>query len=52
MNSMRGKTITKPVETNIIVKDNRDDFEKHISYNYSYIDSTIEVSGKFYTKKV
>ena len=28
MNSMYGKTIIKPVETDTIVKDNRDDFEK------------------------
>ena len=31
MNSMYGKTIIKPVETDTIVKDNRDDFEKYIS---------------------
>ena len=52
MNSMYGKTIIKPVETDTIVKDNRDDFEKYISYNYNYIDSVIEVNGKFYIKKV
>ena len=34
MNSMYGKTIIKPVETDTIVKDNRDDFEKYISYNF------------------
>ena len=28
MNPMYGKTIIKPVETDTIVKDNRDDFEK------------------------
>ena len=49
---MYGKTIIKPVETYTIVKDNRDDFEKYISYNYNYIDSVIEVNGKFYIKKV
>ena len=49
---MYGKTIIKPVETDTIVKDSRDDFEKYISYNYSYIDSVIEVNGKFYIKKV
>ena len=51
MNSMYGKTIIKPVETDTIVKDNRDDFEKYISYNYNYIDSVIGVTGKFHTKK-
>ena len=35
-----------------IVKDNRDAFEKYISYNYNYIDSVIEVHGKYYIKKV
>ena len=49
---MYGKTIIKPVETDTIVKDNRDDFEKYISYNYNCIDSVIEVNGKFYIKKV
>ena len=52
MNSMYGKTIIKPVETDTIAKDNRDDFEKYISYNYNYIDPVIEVNGKFYTKNV
>ena len=52
MNSMYGKTIIKPVETDTTVKDNRGDFEKYISYNYNYIDSVSEVNGKFYTKKV
>ena len=52
MNSMYGKAIIKPVETDAIVKDNRDDFEKYISHDYNYIDSVIEVNGKFYIKKV
>ena len=52
MNSMSGKTIVKPVETDTIVKDNRDVFEKCISYNYNYIDSVIEVNDNSYTKKV
>ena len=45
-------TIIKPVETDTIVKDSRDDFEKHISYSYTYIDSVIEVNDKSYSKKV
>ena len=52
VNPVYGKTINKPVETDTIVKDNRDDFEKYISYNYSYIGSVIEVSGQFCIKKV
>ena len=50
MNSMYGKTIIKPVGTDTAVKDNRDDFEKYISYNYNYIDSVIEVNCKIYKK--
>ena len=52
MNSMYGKTIIKPVETNTIVKGNRDDFEKYTSYNYNCIDSVIEVNCKFYIKRL
>ena len=51
MNSMYVKTIIKPVETYTIDKDNRGDFEKYISYNYTYIDSVIEVNDKYYIKK-
>ena len=43
MNSMYGKTIIKPVETDTITKDTREDSEKYISYNYNYIDSVLEV---------
>ena len=50
MNPMYGKTIIKPVETDTTVKDNRDDFGMYISYNYNYIDSVIEVNGKFISK--
>ena len=52
MDSMYGKTIIKQVETDTTVKDNRDDFEKYISYNYNCTDSVIEVNGKFCIKKV
>ena len=52
VNSVYGKTIIKPVETDTVVKDNGDDFGKCISYNYSYIVSVIEVNGKSYIKKV
>ena len=39
MNSMYGKTIIEPIETDTIIKDTREDFEKYIPYNYNYIDS-------------
>ena len=51
MNPMCGKTIIKPVETDTVVKDNGNDFEKYISYNYNYIDSIIEVNCKLYIKR-
>ena len=52
MNSMYGKTIKENIETYIIIKVNKDDFEKCISYNYDYIDSVLEVTGRYYNKKV
>ena len=48
MNSMCGKTIIKPVETDTVVKDSQDDFEKCISLNYNYIGSALEVNARFY----
>ena len=52
MNSMYGKTINKPVETDTTMKDSRDDFEKYISLNYNYIDSGLEVNQRYHIKKV
>ena len=52
MNSMYGKTIIKPVETDTVVKDNRDEFEKYISYNYNYTGSVIEINVSFCIKKL
>ena len=34
------------------MKDNREDFEIYISYNYNYIGSALEVNGRYYIKKV
>ena len=50
MNSMYDETIIKPVETDTIVKYNKDGFGKHVSYNYTHIDSIEEVNGTCYTK--
>ena len=52
MNSMYGKTIIKPIETDTVVKDSQEEFEKYISLNYNYIDSALEVKGRYYIKKV
>ena len=41
---MYGKTITKPVETDTVVKDNKHNFGKYVSYNYNYIDSVMEIN--------
>ena len=46
------KLLFKPVETDTIVKDNTNDFEKHISYKYNYIDSVIEDNDIFIPKKL
>ena len=51
MNSMYGKTILKPIETETVVK--RDyQFSKHVSYNYNFIQSAINVGDRYYIKKV
>ena len=47
MNSMYGKTIIKPVETDTVVKDAKEYLENYISCNYNYIDSVIEVNGTY-----
>ena len=44
MNSMYGKTSIKPVETDTVVKDNKHDFGKYMSYNFNCIDSVIEIN--------
>ena len=41
MNSMYGKIIIKPVETDTIVKDSKYDVEECISLKYNYIDSVL-----------
>ena len=52
MNSMYGKTVIKPVGTDTIIKSNRNDFEKCISLSYNYIDSVLEVNGRYHIKKL
>ena len=49
---MYGETIIKPVETYTVNKDNRQDFDKYSSYSYNYIDSVLEVKGRYYIRKV
>ena len=52
MNSIYGTTIIKPVETDTIMKDSRDYFEKYVSLNYTYIDSVLESNGRYYIRKI
>ena len=52
LNSMYGKTIIKPIETYTVVKDNQNDFEKYMSYNYNYIEYVLNVDDICYIKKV
>ena len=52
MNSMYGTTSTKPVETDTIIKYSKDDFGKYSSLNYNYIDSVLELNGRYYSEKV
>ena len=52
MGSMYGKTIIKPIETDTVVKYNQNDFGKHMSYNYNYIESVLKADDKYYVKEV
>ena len=51
MNSMYGKTIIKPIETDTVVKNSQEEFGKYISLKHSYIDSVLEVNGRYQVKK-
>ena len=52
MNSMYGKTILKPIETQTIIKDGIDAYNKYVSYNYNYIDNITQVGDRYFIKKV
>ena len=52
MNSMYGKTVIKPIETDTMIQDNNDYFGTCISCNYNYLDSVLEVNGRYYIKQV
>jgi len=51
MNSMYGKTILKPIETETVVK-TIPEYEKYIRFNYNFIESAIKVGDKYYVKKI
>ena len=45
MNSMYGKTILKPIETETVVKTEQD-FNKYVCFNYNCIQSSIKVGDR------
>ena len=51
MNSMYGKTILKPIETETVVK-HKDEYDKYVNYNYNSIQSSIPVGNRYYIKKI
>ena len=51
MNSMYGKTILKQIETETVVK-KEIDYIKYVSFNYNYIQSSIQVGDIYYIKKI
>ena len=52
MNSMDGKTIIKPIETDTIIKHSQHDSERYVSLNYNCIYSALEVNVRYYIKGV
>ena len=51
MNSMYGKTILKPIETETVVR-TQQAFHKYVCFNYNYIQSSIKVGDRYYIKKI
>ena len=51
MNSMYGKTILKPIETETVVK-TLDQYDKYIPFNYNLRHSSIKVGDWYYIKKM
>ena len=47
VNSMYGKTIIKPVETDTIIKYSIYYFERYSSLSYNHIDNVLEVNGRY-----
>ena len=51
MNSMYGKTILKPIETETVVKKEVDDLQ-YVSFHYDCIQSSIKVGDRYYIWKI
>ena len=50
MNSMYGRTILKPLETETVVKTEQD-FHKYVCFNYNYTQSNIKIGDRYITSK-
>ena len=51
MNSMYGKTILKPIETETIVKQKKN-YHRYVYFNYNYIQSSVKVGDRDYIQKL
>ena len=51
MNSAYGKTILKPIQTEMIVK-HKDNYEKYSKLNYNFIQEAMFVDNRVYIKKI
>ena len=51
MNSMYGTTTIKPTEADTVIKYSQHDFETYVSLNYNYVDSALEINGRYYIEK-
>ena len=50
MNSMYGKTILKPIQTQTIIKAGVEAYSKYVSYNYNHIESITQVGDRYFIK--
>ena len=51
MNSMYGKTILKPIETQTSIKDKVEAYDEYVSYNYNHIESITQVGDRYFIEK-
>ena len=50
MNSMYGKSIIKPIETDIKVSNSKDKFDDYIYINHCMVEETNEIGNKYFVK--
>ena len=51
-NRMYGKTMLKRTDTQTIIKDGVEAYDKYVSYNYNHIESITQVDGRYFIKKI